>query len=222
MAFGLLQNEKFNEVGVIIVKCFKKYKLLDPPNKIPFEYPKYNHIISHTYVANGRAVDAIKACKESARLGEICSGATHPMTLHVRYSMANHLYLAGMVDESLKEALIILQAIIQVVGGVNHFTLESHSMCGSLYVPLGMLNTLDYHFVTCLDPHKKFAWDEECIARARFLYSDVLRRLGREKETYLQLELVRALRDECLIKYPQWLKEDPNNELVVFDQMTCL
>ena len=30
------------------------------------------------------------------------------------------------------------------------------------------------------------------------------------------------MRDEYLAKYPQWLKEDKDDELVVFDQMVCL
>ncbi|KAI0901758.1 hypothetical protein F4806DRAFT_490232 [Annulohypoxylon nitens] len=108
MAFGLLQPKDFAQAGVIIEKCHDQYKEWGPPEKMPFEYLKYNHIISHTYMAEGRPLDAIRVCKEGARLGAICCGAGHPMTLNVRYSMANHLYLAGMVDESLEENLTIL------------------------------------------------------------------------------------------------------------------
>ena len=62
----------------------------------------------------------------------------------------------------------------------------------------------------------------ECVARARFLYSDVLRRLGRTDEAEKQLIQARMVRDEFLLKYPQWLREDKDDELVVFDQMCCL
>lgn len=30
------------------------------------------------------------------------------------------------------------------------------------------------------------------------------------------------MRDQYLAKYPQWLKTDSDNELVVFDQMVCM
>ena len=139
MAFGLLQCERFNEAGVIIEECHEQYKKWGTPDVVPFEYLKYNHIISFTYMAEGRPLDAIKACKEGARLGEICCGATHPMTLHVRRSLGNHLYFAGMIEESLKEHLTVLQARINVVGEFNHFTLESHSMVASLYAKVGDL-----------------------------------------------------------------------------------
>ena len=85
-----------------------------------------------------------------------------------------------------------------------------------------MVHLHRFHFTTCLEPQKRSAWDEECIARARFLYSNVLGRLGREEEAESQLKQARAIRDKYLAKYPKWLKEDEDDELVVFDQMVCL
>jgi hypothetical protein len=139
MAFGLLQCEDFAQAGVIIEKCHDQYKLWGDSDAIPFEYPKYN-IISHTYMAEGRVFDAIKACKEGARLGEVCCGVMRPMTLHVRCSLANHLFFADMIDESLQENLVVLQGRAAMMGEFNHFTLESHSMCDSLYARLDDLD----------------------------------------------------------------------------------
>lgn len=140
MAFGLVHCEKFTEAGQLIEECHDQYKQWGTPKEIPFEYLKYNHIISHTHMAEGRVLDAIRTSKEGARLGEICSGITHPMTLKVRFTMANHLYFAGMIEESLEENLKILKARIDGLGEVNPFTLESHSMCGKLYTDLSMFD----------------------------------------------------------------------------------
>ena len=49
-----------------------------------------------------------------------------------------------------------------------------------------------------------------------------MHRLGREEEAETLLAQARAVRDRYLVKYPQWLKEDKDDEMVVFDQMVCL
>jgi hypothetical protein len=153
MAFGLLQGEDFAKAGEVIERCHEQYKIWGAPEQIPFEYLKYNHIISYTYMAEGRPLDAIKACKEGAALGEVCCGLMHSMTQHVRRSLANHLYFAGEIDESLKENLSVLRARQKIFGDFNHYTLESHSMCGSLYAMKENLELAEYEIPTCPTSH---------------------------------------------------------------------
>jgi hypothetical protein len=139
MAYGLLQCEEFAQSGVIIERCRDQYKIWGDSKAIPFEYLKYCHIICYTYMAEGKALEAIKAGKEGVRLGEVCGGVLHSYTLHVRCSLANLLYFAGMIDESLMENLTVLQGRITMMGEFNHYTIESHVMCGALYAKLDNL-----------------------------------------------------------------------------------
>ena len=104
MAYGLLQTEDFVRSGEIIERCHQQYRQWGAP-EIPFEYLKYYHIICHVRMAEGRPLDAIKACKQSAALGEVCYGMMHAYTQHLRCSLANLLYFAGDIEESLKENL---------------------------------------------------------------------------------------------------------------------
>ncbi|KAF2446062.1 hypothetical protein P171DRAFT_519658 [Karstenula rhodostoma CBS 690.94] len=222
MAFGLVHTGDYAKAGVIIESCHEQYKKWGTPDDIPFEYLKYNHIISHTHMAAGRQKEAIFTSQESARLGQMQSGDTHPMTMKCRFTFANHLYFAGMVEESLKENLTILDVRLQTVGEMNPFTLESRSFIGALYAELGELDKAETQFISCLDPHKKTVWDEETYTRAKFLYSDVLRRRGQTAKANQYLQEARNVRDRYLRMYPQWLEVDPDNELGVFDQMVCM
>jgi hypothetical protein len=79
-----------------------------------------------------------------------------------------------------------------------------------------------YHFLASLDPGKRSVWNEEGVARAQFLYADVLKQLGRNAAAEGYLSQAQATRDRFLKEYPQWLKADKDDELVVFDQMVCL
>ncbi|KAL8838628.1 MAG: hypothetical protein Q9170_002074 [Blastenia crenularia] len=223
MAYGLLQTEDFVRSGEIIERCHEQYRKWGTPEEIPFDYLKYYHIICYVWMAEGRPLDAIKACKQSAALGEVCCGVTHTYTQHVRCSLGNLLYFAGDIEESLKEHLRVLRARLQVVGDFNHFTLESHSMCGSLYAEQGNYKAAEYHLIQCLDQCKRSVWDRESIARAEYLYASVLEKTGRHDEAQSYLAEAREEKEHCKEKYPQWLPmESAENELAVFDQMVCM
>lgn len=154
MAFGLLHTRDYAQAGVIIEKCHEQYKKWGTPEDYPFEYRKYNHIVSHAHMYAGRVHEAIDTSREGVRLGEIHSGLTHPLTMECRFTYANHLYFAGMVDESLAENLTILEVRLQTVGEANPFTLQSRTFVGALYAELGELDKAEYdlHY-TPIDPH---------------------------------------------------------------------
>lgn len=79
-----------------------------------------------------------------------------------------------------------------------------------------------YHFLQCLDPRKRNCWDEECFARAQFLYAGVLKELGRADEAEKYLAKARETKDRYVAEYPQWLrKPEEDSELAVFDLMCC-
>jgi hypothetical protein len=101
MRFGLMQEESFDESEEYINKCLKKYQEWGTEEEIPFEYLKYNHIISYIRMSQNRAVDAVDHCNLAAKLSEQCAGALHLMTRLCRFSLANHLYLSGEIEPAL-------------------------------------------------------------------------------------------------------------------------
>lgn len=132
LAFGLMQEENFEEAEAQIEKCHKQYQEWDGPEKIPFEYLKYNHIISYVRMFQNRSDEAIATCERAVELGKECAGDDHPMTQLVRFSLVNHLYLTGELKKALDLSLSVLEARSNVCGEYNPFTLESHVMCGFL------------------------------------------------------------------------------------------
>lgn len=132
MAFGLMQIEDFEESERYIEKCLAKYRQWGTEDEIPFEYLKYNHISSYIRMSQNRPVDAIECASHAAKLGEKCAGIGHPMTQLCRFSLVNHLYLAGELEKALEISKSVLQIRTKVCGEFNQFTLESQAMTGFL------------------------------------------------------------------------------------------
>ena len=78
-----------------------------------------------------------------------------------------------------------------------------------------------HHFITCLDRRKRSAWNPEGVARAQYLYSKVLEKLGNNEGAKKHLSEARRVSDRFLQQYSQYLRTSPD-DLVVFDQMVCL
>lgn len=144
MAFGLMQEESFEESESYIEKCHDQYRRWGTPDDIPFEYLKYHHIISYIRMSQNQPVKAIESCNLAAKLGEKCAGVAHPMTQLCRFSLSNHLYLAGETEQALTLSRSVLQTRAKVCGEYNHFTLESHVFCAFLFLETNQLEEAEY------------------------------------------------------------------------------
>lgn len=144
MAFGLMQHEDFVETQQVIEKCHDQYQKWGSKEDIPFEYLKYHHVMSYVHMSQKDPVAAIESCKLAAQLGEKCAGPMHPTTQLVKLSLANHLYLAGEVEESLKMSKAVLHVRSKVMSEFNFFTLESHVMCAALLLELDKFDEAEY------------------------------------------------------------------------------
>lgn len=78
-----------------------------------------------------------------------------------------------------------------------------------------------YHFAKCLDRSKRSSWNPEAVARAQYIYSRVLEKLGKREESVKILNEACLARDHFLRLYPDYVKPDPD-DMVVFDQIVCL
>lgn len=73
----------------------------------------------------------------------------------------------------------------------------------------------------CLDKRKRSVWNPEGVARAQFIYSLVLDKLGKPADAAKYYKEAAKVRDRYIKMYPDYLRPDPD-DLVVFDQMVCL
>ena len=248
LAFGYLQYEYFDEAEEKMEMCLNKYKSWGSEEEIPFEYLKYNHIISYVKMAQGKPVEAVQHAKKGAALGELCAGLMHPMTWLVRFTLSHHLFLAQAKEECEAEIRSVLSARAKICGEFNRFTLEACAFCASVLAERGKHEEAETMYLRCLDPRKRNVWNREGIARTEFLYARTLTALAVELEDQLKrtTDLTKAQMDEkkmtvekqrqeaerllskaratkliFLEKHPKWLKDD-EDELVVFDQMCCM
>lgn len=249
MAFGHLQWEDFDAAEKQLEMCLEQYKKWGSEEDIPFEYLKYNHIISYVCMSQGTPVEAVKHAKKGAALGEVCAGLMHPMTQLVRISLSNHLYLANEMEECEKEIRGVLSARAKKCGEFNCFTLEGCSFCAFVLAQRGKYEEAERLYIKCLDRQKRSVWNQKGISRAQFLYARTLTALRQKDEEQLACQelnlslqeiadikqrildrneeaknLLRKARDTkraFLKDYPQWLKDDVD-ELAVLDQMCCM
>jgi len=92
LAFGMMQEESFDEAEKQIEKCLDQYKKWGTVEEIPFEYLKYHHIISYVRMYQNRSDEAIADCKTAVELGIKCAGDNHPMTQLIRFSRKSSLF----------------------------------------------------------------------------------------------------------------------------------
>lgn len=250
MAFGHLQWEDFDLAEKQIDMCLEKYKTWGSEVEIPFEYLKYNHIISYVRMAQGRPVDAVQHAKKGAALGEVCAGLMHPMTQLVRFTLSNHLYLAGAIEESEKEIRSVLSARAKICGEFNRFTLEAYSFYASVLAQQGKHEEAERMYLKCLDRRKRSVWNQEGVARTQYLYARTLLTLSDDTEAQIRqadsnlseeeitekrervaerreeakqlLQTARDTKQSFLRRYPQWLPDKDADDLVVLDQMCCM
>lgn len=132
VAFGHLQDEKFEEVEEIMVRCLKAYKSWDTEDKIPYEYAKYYYTMSLVHAAQNLIEEALDFSRRGVDLVTQSAGAEHPVTQLWKFSLANLMYHSGDVAESLRINEEVLATRKWVCGEFKAFTLESYSTCAAL------------------------------------------------------------------------------------------
>jgi hypothetical protein len=251
MAFGHLQWEDFDAAEKQMDMCLEQYHRWGPEDDddLAFEYLKYNHIISYVRMSQAKPVEAVQHAKRGAALGEKCATLMPPMTQLVRFSLANHLYLAGTLEECENEIRSVLSARAKICGEFNRFTLDACAFCASILAARGNHEEAVRLYTKCLDRRKRTHWDQEGVARTQFLYSKSLKALYERDQEELTLhepdlspekvaELKKRIADrreeanslaqqaektkrKFLEDYPKWL-HDSEDDLEVYDQMCCM
>ncbi|MCJ1246224.1 hypothetical protein MMC30_003430 [Trapelia coarctata] len=232
-----MQLGKYDEAGVIFDKMLEYFKRWGSKSKYPFEYAKYYHHCAFVRMAQGKPIEAIEYSKEGVDLQMEHEGEINTMVLINQYDLASLLFNAGEVTKSLELHEEVLEARIRLCGDGSQFTLESYESAATLHYFLGNYSKAEYvspltslpteplirsgrsYLRTCLDWHYRAHWTREGIARAQFRLSLVLEKLGNTQGAKEELKAARAVRDEFLKLYPQYLVPDPADESAVFDQM---
>lgn len=132
VAFGRLQEEKFEEVEEIMERCLAAYKTWDTEDKIPYEYAKYYYLMAIVRAAQNSITEALNFSRHSLELVTKSAGAEHSVTQLWKFSLANILFHSGDIKESFRVNEEVLATRRQSCGDFNAFTLESYSTCGAL------------------------------------------------------------------------------------------
>lgn len=137
VAFGYLQEEKFEKVEEIMGRCLTQYKTWDTEDNIPYEYAKYYYTMSLVRASQGSIRQALDFSRRGVELVGKSAGEEHSVTQLWKFSLANLLYHSGDVAESLRINQEVLSIRRRACGEFNAFSLESYSTCGALLLREG-------------------------------------------------------------------------------------
>lgn len=137
VAFGYLQEEKFEKVEEIMGRCLTQYKTWDTEDNIPYEYAKYYYTMSLVRASQGSIRQALDFSRRGVELVGKSAGEEHSVTQLWKFSLANLLYHSGDVAESLRVNQEVLSIRRRACGEFNAFSLESYSTCGALLLREG-------------------------------------------------------------------------------------
>lgn len=80
VAFGYLQEEKFEKVEEIIGRCLTQYKTWDTEDNIPYEYAKYYYTMSLVRASQGSIRQALDFSRRGVELVGKSAGEEHSVT----------------------------------------------------------------------------------------------------------------------------------------------
>lgn len=141
VAFGYLQEEKFEKVEEIMERCLTQYKTWDTEDNIPYEYAKYYYTMSLVRASQGSIRQALDFSRRGVELVTKSAGEEHSVTQLWKFSLANLLYHSGDFAESLRINQEVLSIRRRACGEFNAFSLESYSTCGALLLREGDAET---------------------------------------------------------------------------------
>ena len=102
VAYGYLQEEKFDKVEGIMARCLAQYKSWGTLEDIPYEYAKYYYLKSFVRASDGSIEEALDLSKRGVEAVTKSAGKDHPVALLWRFSLANLLFHDGKVAKSLE------------------------------------------------------------------------------------------------------------------------
>ena len=141
VAFGYLQEEKFERVEEIMERCLTQYKTWDTEDNIPYEYAKYYYTMSFVRASQSSIRQALDFSRRGVELVTKSAGEEHSVTQLWKFSLANLLYHSGNVAESFRINQKVLSIRRRACGEFNVFSRESYSICGALFLREGDAKT---------------------------------------------------------------------------------
>lgn len=73
--------------------------------------------------------------------------------------------------------------------------------------------------MTSLETSHRIHWNEEGAAYAHFRLAKILQELGQHDKAMIHKIQAEAIRDKMLRAHPEYLKEYPDNEVAIYDQL---
>jgi tetratricopeptide (TPR) repeat protein len=140
LAIAYLEDENFEEVERLMQECGSIYAKLGTEQELPFHWGRFYHHRSYGEAAQGRYIKALQMCQHAAELQEQHSGVGSTHTQDYRFTIAEMLYHAGDLQQSLNIHNDVLNARLRLDGHFNHRTLTSYFISGILQWRLGDLD----------------------------------------------------------------------------------
>ncbi len=137
VAYGLVQQEDFQDAAAIMEKVLKQYHEWGPEDEYPYQYSQYYQILGVCLMAAGKPVESIDSITHCADLLVKSSDIMHPMTQLMRFITGVLTWHTGEPQKALEINESVLEARRKIIGEFNHFTLESYSTCARLLAEQG-------------------------------------------------------------------------------------
>ena len=132
LAFGYLQEERFDDIKHIIERCLRAYRSWGDEDEWPFEYAKYYYLRSFVLASESSYTEALQDSKHALSLISKAAGAQHGMTQLWKFGLANLHYHNKDLQQALTLNKEVLDVRKNICGDFNNFTLESYSTYGAL------------------------------------------------------------------------------------------
>ena len=87
----------------------------------------------------------------------------------------------------------------------------------------GIADSLTRNYLeTCLEANHRIHWSEEGVAYAHFRLAKILQEMGEHAEAMTHKTRAEEIRNRMMKAYPEYLKEYPDNEVALYDQMISI
>ncbi|PVH81623.1 hypothetical protein DL98DRAFT_489524 [Cadophora sp. DSE1049] len=219
LACAYMQRGRYSEAKEIMDELLVWFGKWTSEVELPYEYSKYYSYSAYILMAEGKVDESIESARKGLILETTHAGGEDETVLSNQYCLSSLLFNAGKVDEALALHMDTLQKRIELCGEDSQLTLESYEAVGIILHLQGRDTEAEHHFKKCLANRSRANWTFEGIARAQFWHSKVLEKIGNPEAAEKELKAARAVKQQYLELYQEFLVDDADNEAAVFDQM---
>ncbi|KAK0099728.1 hypothetical protein ONS95_013378 [Cadophora gregata] len=219
LACAYMQRGRYSEAKEIMEELVVWFRKWGSETEFPYEWCKYYSYSAYMLMVEGHVNKAIEFARKGLVLETAHAGGEDETVLSNQYCLASLLFNAGEVEEALDLHMDTLQKRVKLCGEDSQLTLESYEAVGIILHLHGRDTEAEDQFKKCLANRSRANWTVEGIARAQFWHSKVHKKLGNDDAAEKELKAARAVKQQYLEIYQEFLVDDPDDEAAVFDQM---